>query len=110
LQVGVQKRILLVAFLLVLFAYPDYFSKDFYVEAVALGFQINLLLGFDELLYLVFDMLNALDDRSQLITRNPNRSTHGLLLVNVTPQKSAIHATASRRANERGKQPINSSR
>jgi hypothetical protein len=61
----------------------------------------------EELLYLVFDMLNALDDSSQLFTRNPHRSAHGLLLVNTTAQKSAIHPTASRQADERGKQLVN---
>jgi hypothetical protein len=52
-------------------------------------------------------MFNALDDSSQLITRNLNWSAHGLLLVNMTPQKSGILAAASSRAAERGKQPIN---
>jgi hypothetical protein len=55
-------------------------------------------------------MFNALDDSSQLITRNLNWSAHGLLLVNMTPQKSGILAAASSRAAERGKQPINNCR
>jgi hypothetical protein len=85
-------------------------QKSLYIEAVAFGLQINLFLGFREFLDLVFDMLNSLDDSSQLITRNPNRSAHGLLLVNMTLQKSAIHTIASSRPDERGKQPINSFR
>jgi hypothetical protein len=40
---------------------------------------------------------------SQLITRNPHRSAHGLLLVNTTAQNSVIHRPASRQADERGK-------
>jgi hypothetical protein len=52
-------------------------------------------------------MLNALDDSSQLITRNLDPSAHGLLLVKMTNKKSAIHAAASRRANKRGEQLVN---
>jgi hypothetical protein len=65
-------------------------SKNLYVEAVPLGFLINLLLGFREFLDLVFDMLDAFNDSSQLIARNSHPIAHGLLLVNMTPQKSAI--------------------
>jgi hypothetical protein len=52
-------------------------------------------------------MLNALDDSLQLITGNFNSSAHGLLLVKMTNKKSAIHAGASRRADERGEQLVN---
>jgi hypothetical protein len=90
-----------------LLAQPDHFSKNLYVKAVAPGFQINLLLGFRELLDLVFDMLNAFDDSSQLIARNPHWSAHGSLLVNMISQKSAIRASASSRAKGRGKQLVN---
>jgi hypothetical protein len=40
-----NERLQFVALLGVLFAQPDHFSNDFYVEAVALGFQVNFLLG-----------------------------------------------------------------
>jgi hypothetical protein len=55
-------------------------------------------------------MLNALDDSSQLITRNLDASAHGLLLVKMTNKTSAIHAAASRRADERGEQLVNNCR
>jgi hypothetical protein len=52
-------------------------------------------------------LLDALDDSSQLLARYVNWSAHGLLLVNITVQKSDIDASASRQAEERGKQALN---
>src|SRR5262249_9215170 len=73
---------------------------------VSFRFQINFLLGFRELLYLIFDALNTLNDSAQLIPGNIDRCTHCLLLTG-EPSKSAIDVTVSRRVRERGKQPIN---
>ena len=70
LQIGLQQRLQLVALLLILLADPDHLAKNLDVEAVALGFQVDLLLGFGELLDLVFDVLDPLDDGAQLIARN----------------------------------------
>jgi hypothetical protein len=97
----------LVAFLLVLLAQADYFSKNLDVEAIALGFRIDFPFGLGQIVDLVIDLLNALNERSQLVTRYVNWPAHGLLLVNMTVQKSDIDAPASRQAAERGKQLIN---
>src|SRR5215470_4393879 len=97
-EIGVEQRLLLVALLLVLFAHANHFAQDLDIEAVALGFLIDFLLGFGEFLDLLLDVFDALDDRAQLITRNPNRFAHALPLVNKTIQNSCIRArTASER-------------
>jgi hypothetical protein len=106
-HVEVKESFVLVALLLVLLAQADYFSKNLDVEAIAFGFRIDFLFGLGQILDLVFDLLNALDNRPQLVARYVNWSAHGLLLVNMTVQKSDIDARASRRAAQRGKQPIN---
>jgi hypothetical protein len=85
-QINVEQRLVLLALLLVLLTQPDDFSKHLHVEAVALGFQENLLLGFVEFSDLRLDVLDAFDDGSQLITRNLDRPTHGLLLLKRTHQ------------------------
>ena len=59
LQQAGDKFVLLVALLLVLFSHPDYFSKNLHVVAIALGFRVDFLLRFGELLDLLFDVLNA---------------------------------------------------
>jgi hypothetical protein len=46
--------------------------------------------GFLHGLGLAVDPLNAPDDGVQRIIRNLDRSAHGLLLINATPQKPAI--------------------
>jgi hypothetical protein len=53
------------------------------VEAVALGFEKDFLFGFSEFFDLSLNVLDALDDSPQLITRNVDWSAHGLLLVNM---------------------------
>jgi hypothetical protein len=47
-------------------------------------------------------VLDALDDRPQLVAWNVARSAHGLLLVNTTAENSSIRANASRLAGKRG--------
>jgi len=65
-----NERLQFVALLGVLFAQPDHFSNDFYVEAVALGFQVNFLFCVGEFFDLLLDVLNALNDGAKLITCN----------------------------------------
>jgi len=55
-------------------AHADDFSKNLDVEAIALGFRIDFLFGLGQILDLIFDLLNALNERSQLIARNVNWS------------------------------------
>jgi hypothetical protein len=86
----------LVAFLLVLLAQADYFSKNLDVEAIALGFRIDFPFGLGQFVDLVIDLLNALNDRSQLVTRYVNWPAHGLLLVNMTVQKSDLQRERER--------------
>jgi hypothetical protein len=69
--------------------------------------KISFLASVSEFLHLPFDVLDALNNSSQLISRNVNWSAHGLLLVNMTRQKSDILTAASRCAGELGKQTIN---
>src|SRR5712672_2986256 len=83
LQVDIEKGFVLLALLLVLLAQANHFSKDPNVEAVVLGFKIDFLSRFAKFLDLFLDMLDAFDDRTQLITRNLARFDHGLLLVNL---------------------------
>jgi hypothetical protein len=45
---------LLVTLLLILLAQLDYLAKSLHVEAVALGFKINLFFGFGEFFDLLF--------------------------------------------------------
>src|SRR5262245_37742341 len=106
-HVEVEQRFLLVPLLLVLLANPDHLSQHPDVEAVALGFGKDFPLGLVELLDLLVDVLNALDDRPQLVAWNVGRSAHGLLLVNTTGENSSIRANASRLAGKRGKQAVN---
>ena len=73
------------ALLLVLLAQAHDLANDLDIEAVALGFLKDLALSFVELFDLFFDVLDALDDGAQLITRNFRQSTHGLLPLNRTP-------------------------
>src|SRR6266852_1255119 len=107
LHVDVQERFLLVALLLVQLAHPDDLAQNLDVEAVPLGLEVDLLLAFVELLDLLVDVLDTLDDRSQLVARNVSRSAHGLLPVKVTRQKSAIPGSPSSRAGQRGNQLLN---
>jgi hypothetical protein len=90
-----------------LLAHPNHFSKNLDVEAVALGFEKDFFLGFGEFLDFPLDVLDALDDSPQLITRNVDWSAHGLLLVNMAPRNFAILAAIARRTSERGDQPVN---
>src|SRR3954465_3821482 len=50
LQIDLQEGLELVALLLVLLAHPDHLAKNLDIEAVALGLEIDVLLGFGELL------------------------------------------------------------
>src|SRR5258708_10861595 len=73
LQVDVEKSFVLFALLLVLLTHPNYFSKDLDVEAVVLGFKIDFLPRFAKFLDLFLDLLDAFDDRAQLVARDPAR-------------------------------------
>src|SRR5438132_7504 len=64
-KIGLEQRLLLVTLLLVLLAQPNDLAQDLHVEAVALGFGIDVLLVLVERLDLLLDPLDALDNRSQ---------------------------------------------
>jgi hypothetical protein len=72
LQIDVEERLPLVAYIRILLAHANYFSKNLDVEAIAFCFKKDFLLGFSEFLHFPFDVLDALNNSSQLITRNVN--------------------------------------
>ena len=92
-HVEVEQRFLLVPLLLVFLANSDHLSQHLDVEAVALGFGKDFPLGLVELLDLLVDVLDALDDRPQLVAWNVARFAHGLLLVNTTERIRAFGQT-----------------
>src|SRR5207253_2120140 len=76
-EVDVEERFLLIALLLVLLADPDDLAKDLHVEAVAFGFGVDGLFVLGEPLDLLLELLDALDERPQLIPCNSTGSGHG---------------------------------
>ena len=74
LPIFLKEHLQLVALLRILFAQPNHFSNDFDIEPIALGLLVNFFLCLGKRLDLLFDVLNALDNGSKLIPRNPTGS------------------------------------
>jgi hypothetical protein len=59
---------LFISLVLILFSDPDHLPKNLYVQAVALSLLIDFLFGLGQFFELFFDLLNAFNNRAQLIT------------------------------------------
>jgi len=75
------------ALFLVLLAQANHFSKDLNVETVVLGFEIDFLFRFVQFLDLFFDLFDALNDHTQLISSDFDLFAHSLLPVDWTQAK-----------------------
>lgn len=90
LEIGFKQRLVFVALVLILFPDPDHLPQNFHVKAVALGLRIDFFFGLGQFFEFFFDLLDTFNNRAQLITRNLNRSAHGLPHVDETAQNPAI--------------------
>jgi hypothetical protein len=65
-QINVEERLPLVAFIRILLTHANHFPKNLDVEAIALRFKKDFLLSFSEFLDFALDVLDALDNSSQI--------------------------------------------
>jgi hypothetical protein len=79
-KIEVEQRLLFVALIPILFAQAKDFLQHFYVEALSLGLGEDFLLALIQRLKVFVDVLNALDERQNTITRNSNRVGHAVPL------------------------------
>lgn len=79
-QIEVEQRLLFVALVLILFAQAKDFLQHFYVEALSFGLGKDFLLALIQRLKFFVDVLDALDERQNTITRNSNRVGHAVPL------------------------------
>ena len=93
LEIRSEQRFLFIALVLILLSNPDHLPQNLYIKAVALGLLIDFLFRLGQFLELFLDLLDAFNNRAQLITCNLNRSAHGLPHVDETAQ---IHSSPSR--------------
>jgi hypothetical protein len=79
-QIEVEQRLLFVALVRILFAQAKDFLQHFYVEALSLGLGEDFLLALISGLKFFVDVLDALDERENMISRNSNRVGHAVPL------------------------------